>query len=416
MYNADQYSQFIYQSNFFIDWLPLLFLIFMLRTPRHFICFVVALNYLRLNERFDLPFSLPTIMIPLMVVCVFLHFNIVKNYVLKKEDKILTAFVILILLQTLAFHREDMKAVAMSVGFGLFYYYCLVIFLSNRQGAKLLTIYFFITCFIICMEPLFYHFSVPIESELWGRFHGSTLRIKAWGMWANANETAFLACLGIINLFFLILLMGSKFFVIANSLFFILLFFVTILLTGSRAGLASLLIFFSGMFLFAKSKKLKIVIIVLMLGGIFLAPEFFAQRSEKEMEGSSSERFDLRYRGRHLFQDNVLFGVGFNKAKENTGNGMALHSTFIQAFAETGFLGGSLLLWYLFLLGKRIYYGSKDDSKDKADRLFLAFVLGYFLCALFYFYFGNQLLTKMFFTVMAQIVISTNIFAHSHET
>ncbi|CAN2042473.1 putative O-antigen ligase domain-containing protein [Candidatus Magnetomoraceae bacterium gMMP-15] len=398
---------FLYEPNIFFEWGLLILLLIFLVAPKYLVGLVVMLTFLRPNERFDLPLSYPTIMYPLLLISLLMNYKKIDESTFGKEDKILGIYVAFILVQSIVFHRENFKTHLMSCGLGLIYYYSIIIHLSDRRGLKLLNYALVISCFLICLEPLYYHYTVVEESEIWYIFHGNG-RLRAWGLWKNANETSFIACIGIANILLLLLTERNKLRYIIMFSPLLIMFALVICLTASRAGLACLSLIFIVLVLTSKSKALKLMIIILMVGAIFLAPRFVAERADQE--GSSSERFDLRYHGRQIFLENFFLGVGFGRAKSETG-GMALHCTYIQAFAETGIFGGSMLLYSIYLIVKRIYKNFKFN-KDKGDNEITTIyggIAGICLCGLFYLYFGNQLLSNMFFTFIALIKISSYI-------
>ena len=382
-----------------MQWGLLILLLITSFSPRYLVSLSVILLFLRPNERFDLPFSVPTILYPL------LFFNIVRNLkkinkdVFDKDNKVLVLFILFIFIQSLLFSRGDLKQNVMVCLLGLLYYLNIAIVLSDKRGLGLLLYSIVFSSFLICMEPFYYHFYAPQESALWAYFHAHN-RIQAWGFWANANETSFLACLGIAGLLLLVLTGGRQAWNIVLCLPIFAFFIMIILLTASRAGLGALTLMFSFMIYKAKSNKLKLFVVLVMASIFIIGPSIAPEREDEE--ASSVERSDLRYEGRQLFKEHFLLGVGFgNTAKDN--GGVPLHNTYIQAFAETGIIGGSLLLYYIYLLVRRVHLVFTSVKGNPSAETTFLLLGGIYLAGLFYFYFGNQLLSFLFFTFMAMI-------------
>ena len=216
-------------------------------------------------------------------------------------------------------------------------------------------------------------------------------RLQAWGMWANANETAFIACLGIANILFL----ASKYkgaLHFAAALVMVPFFATIVFLTASRAGFASLLLIFLPSVILAKAKLLRIIAVVAILCAIVLSHSMTPERTDAQ--GSTDERSDLRYRGRQIIKEYPIAGVGFLRARYEVGSS-PLHNTYLQAFAETGIIGGLLLMTFLSKLGRNLYYAYQIHGKNN-DNFNIFFVVGLYCSSIFYFYWGNQLLTIFF--------------------
>ena len=132
-----------------------------------------------------------------------------------------------------------------------------------------------------------------------------------------------------------------------------------------------------------------------MLAAIVIIPKLSPERKDKE--ASSNERADLRYKGKKIFKEHPVFGVGYRRAQRYTG-GMMIHCSYIQAFAETGILGGYLLFYMLFIVGQKIYNGLQANKKNKRIYSLYGALAGIYLSGLLYMCFGNQFLTLMFST------------------
>ncbi len=391
---------YIYESNLIVEFLLPLFLFISIRKPIYFSSLIAAIAFLRPNERFDLfvPYSYYIFVLSFLV----LIFNIkeVRNYKIEWDDKIIILFVLWIILETIAFHPSNFNHNATYCLMNIFKYFILCVFLSNKKGVIILCYFLAISCFLICFEAYFYHFTEPENSPLWQIFHGVTGRIRAWGLWGNANETSFIACIGVASLLLLLLMADKKGLPVLMSIFFIPVHAIVVFLTASRTGLGCFIILFLFLGLRVKSKAVKVFAVVIMIGIIIVAPKLTPEREDKD--ASSRERASLRSDAIYLFKMNPLFGVGFLRAQNETG-GMAIHNTYLQAFAETGIVGGGLLMFYLFSFFKKFYKLFKLKTNDKGISNINGALTGIFICGLLYFLFGNQLLSTMFITFFALI-------------
>ncbi len=368
--------------------------LFLLVSPRLFASLTVALPLLRPNERFETFVSFPKVSFVLVIVGFFIYFKKIRDYSFERDDKVLFGLILLVLIQTLAFYRENLATNMQLCGINFMRYLFAAILLSDRKGLKILNATLAISCFLICFEPIYYHFTEPQDSELWSYFHGGSSRLIAWGMWANANETSFLACFGVGNLLMLMSKKDKGPFVTLSSLFMILLFTLVIFLTASRAGLASLLLLFSGVLVVTKSLKIKMLIAIVFIAVISIAPLLTTKRQDKE--ASSSQRSELRQDGIYLFKMEPLTGYGYMRIATETG-GMMLHNTYIQAFAELGIVGGMLLLYYLTSVGVLVMACVRKVRDGLLDNT-VTIAFGVYISGMLYFMFGNQLLTFFFFT------------------
>jgi hypothetical protein len=398
-------APFLYSSNIFVEWGVICLVALLTPFPRYLTGLVVILQFIRLNERLPLSLSIPTYAYVFLMFSLVLHCRRLFNYRLKKEDWALTLFVGWIIGETILFNRYNLSVVLFECGLGLVFYFTLLIFMGDKKGFILLNWALLISATFICAEPLYYHFTEPAGSPVLAHFIGITGRLKAWGMWGNANETSFIACLGTTNV---LLLMATgklkyvKMFLMAPLL---IMFLMMIAMTASRTGFGCVAIIFISVGVFSRKFMMRILAIALMIGGLFLAPAYIESR--RDLDGSSSERFDLRYAGRHLFLQHPVFGVGYGESHHETG-GMMIHSTFIQAFAETGFFGGMLFVFFFYEISRNLILELKNGWSSKTIAPFNAILIGAFTASVVYYYFGNQLLTTMFFAFSALIKISLN--------
>ena len=399
---------YLYDSNPIFEVVILLVLVLSLTRARYFVVALLGINLLRLNERFNMSLPFSVIAFLLLIPALFIHSRKANGaYTLEREDKVLIALVVFVLLLTVAFHLNDLSHNFMICGLGLLSYIGYTRLASDEQGLRLMNYGCIVFCLLICLEPLYYHFTESEGSEMWRYFH-MVSRINAWGIWRNANETAFLACFGVGNGLMLYVRERK-----ATSLLWVLssfpVFLYTIFLSRSRAGAASLGIILIAIVLTVNSKIMRSVGIVALIAAVFFLPLALSKRAD--MEASSSERADLRYEGIQLFKQYPLRGDGFYRASEDAVN--VLHNTYIQAFAETGIVGGSLFLYYMYCVGAKLTGGLWVCLRSRGRRRWLGdnvgLLLGFFLSAAFYLYFGNQFLSVMFFVSMALLKVSYSV-------
>lgn len=394
---------YLYSPNVLLIWgLLLFFCISLWASPQLFASMVIALALLRPNERFEHFISFPKVSFVLLILSLIIYSKEFRDYRFKKDDKVIFSLILLVILQTIIFYRENFIPNLEFCGINLLRFLVAIVLLSNRKGLKTLNYTLLFSCFLICFEPLYFHFTESPGSKLWNYFHGSNFRLIAWGMWANANETSFLACFGVANMVML-LFQKDKNPILTPFSFFLLPFFaVVIYLSASRAGFVSLLLFFSGIILTIRSTNVKILSTLLVIILIVVAPYLTTKRTDET--ASSNQRSELRQDGIYLFKQEPIRGYGFMRIINETG-GMMLHNTYLQAFAELGVVGGALLLFYLYLLGKPMLIYIRK-ARDQLPENIIIVSFGIYISGLFYFMWGNQLFTIFFFTFATIIKVT----------
>lgn len=395
---------YLYGPSIALEMIMVIGLLLSLTKPSYLAIAILGINLLRPNERFPMSISLPLAGFCLMIISLLIHYRKQGQFISAREDRPLFLLVLFVMVHTLLFYPSNTVGSFMTCGFGfLCYAYC-ISFLSSRKGIMLLNYALWIICLFICMEPLYYHFASPEHSLIWASFHSGG-RLTAWGMWRNANETAFLACLGCANIL-MPCLREKKTAAALGALVSLPVFFSIIYMSGSRAGIISFSLFFFVIAFALKSKLVKSIAMLLVLACVIILPIVISHRTDTV--ASSLERADLRWAGRQMFLNNPLRGVGFNRAQDEVG--MGLHNTYLQAFAETGFVGGTLFIYYLYLVGFDLFRRWRTYLKMKsvgADGLnAISPVLGLYACSMFYFALGNQLLSILFFTVIAAMRVA----------
>lgn len=397
---------FIYGPNFYLEYILLIAIIVSLLKPKYLTALAIIVLLVRPNERMAL--SIHFIQVIMSVLLFVLILNISKVIILFKNDcdKLLILFVLVIFIQTLIFRSYDLVANFMYIIGGLLLYYSIIIFNVDDNGGKIVCYAIIAGCFMVCIEPIYYHYFELKGSYLWNLFHlRKSGRLQAWGMWANANEMAFIACVGFANSLLLALKYKNKIYYLA-MIVMVPIFVLVVFLSGSRAGLASLLLILSPYIFIGKQKLIKLLAMLLVIGVIYVSSSFTPERVDSE--ASIDARADLFYRGNQLFKEYPIRGVGFNRERYELG-GQAPHNSYAQAFVETGIFGGMIFLTYIIKLGYNAYSMYKCELKYNLRSSTLV-VVGLYCCTAFYLFFGNQLLSILFFISIAQIsmVIETN--------
>jgi O-antigen ligase len=148
-------------------------------------------------------------------------------------------------------------------------------------------------------------------------------------------------------------------------------------LTQSRGGLLSLLAgcgaFFCARFGIVRAAVLGAATLPILLAGFGGRQVDF---SEGLSSGTGRGRIELWSDGLEAFKSSPLFGVGVNQYANYAG-GKVAHNSFVSAFVELGFVGGSLFLgvfaisgWSLWKLCKR-----RHEIAEPAVRHFLPYTV-----------------------------------------
>jgi|GEM_PF-2752136 len=392
--------KYLYQPSLALELFLLLGMLTAILRPALLVMLATCVVLLRPNERMALSIPFMQVLVPVLSLALLLNAGTVKERRPGAAGRYLDYFVLLALAETLVFHSGDFVTVFTFVVVNYLVYYTTLVFMADDAGTRLLSRTVVFCCFLICLEPLYYHLTEPVGSEIWNVFHlPKSGRLQAWGMWQNANETAFIACMGIANLVFL----AAKYKGVSHylaSLLAVPFFAVIIFLTASRAGFASLLLIFLPSVVLARNKVIRVVAVVAIVGAVLVAHTLTPVRTDAQ--GSADDRAELRRRGKLIVEENPLFGIGLLQARYYAG-GRPLHNTYLQAFAETGVPGGVLLMTFLIGVGRRLY---AVCAVNRERSPYLVFVLGLYCSSIFYFFWGNQLLSIFFFLVTAQLTIA----------
>ncbi|WP_319586822.1 O-antigen ligase family protein [uncultured Desulfobulbus sp.] len=397
---------YLYQPNIVIELIVLAIILLSVVGPERMTAVTAAVMLLRPNERFHCFISSYPIVVFCTMFMALIFFGNKDSHGKQLKCTIpLLLFIAIIIFQTILFRRHQFINNMLVISPGLLLYFAIISFSTNTKGAKLLSCVVLISCFLICAEALYYHYSEPVGSVLYNFFHGFSLgrpdlaRLQAWGQWGNANETAFIACVGSINATFLCVQFKQKLYYAVTAVL-IPIFVLVVYLTGSRAGLATFVIFFLALIFLIKFNFSKLII-MLFLGAVVVFSSSFAPE-RPDSKGSTEERLDLRYGGIQVFKAYPLIGVGFQNLQNELG-GMVAHNTFVQAFAETGLIGACFLIYYLYKVGLSLYQVLCSHKNNRSPTTNVAVVVGLYLSSLFYFFWGNQLLSLLFYLIFAQV-------------
>ena len=143
----------------------------------------------------------------------------------------------------------------------------------------------------------------------------------------------------------------------------VLVFFYALSLTRSRGGLLTLAAGFLGYFGSRFGSK-KAVLILLLCAPLAMLLFSGRQTDIKLSGGTSHDRVNLWRDGMVLFKQYPLFGIGMDKYAENMG--LVAHNSFVHAYVELGFLGGSLFLT-VFAFTLRNLHSLQDDKKLRTE-------------------------------------------------
>jgi hypothetical protein len=140
-------------------------------------------------------------------------------------------------------------------------------------------------------------------------------------------------------------------------------FFYALSLTRSRGGLLTLAAGFLGYFGSRFGSK-KAVLILLLCSPLAMLLFSGRQTDIKLSGGTSHDRVYLWREGMVLFRQYPLFGIGMDQYAENVR--LVAHNSFVHAYVELGFLGGTLFLT-VFAFSLRTLRSLQDDKKLRTE-------------------------------------------------
>jgi hypothetical protein len=148
---------YIYHANIIIFFVLFLLLFIFFFKTNYFAAYVVAINLLRPDERFALPFSYIKIILISLILSMLMNNQKLTEYKYSKENKIIGLYVMFIMLLTIIFHREDLWSNIMRCVLGFLLYTYVTVFISSKKDFRILCYFVLVSAFLICFEPFYYH-------------------------------------------------------------------------------------------------------------------------------------------------------------------------------------------------------------------------------------------------------------------
>ncbi|HEX8523945.1 MAG TPA: O-antigen ligase family protein [Tepidisphaeraceae bacterium] len=189
-----------------------------------------------------------------------------------------------------------------------------------------------------------------------GKYIGPGLkRLAATGIFANPNDLSRILVIGItISLYALMEKGGSS----MRFLWAVpaLIFAYALMLTYSRGGMLALFAGLGVLFASRYGWRRTIVASVILVPALLMT--FGGRQTDfNAKEGTGQERIRLWAEGFERLQHSPVFGIGTNKLSEEIG--LVAHNSYVQAYVEMGFFGGTLFvgafflaMWCVYRLGK----------------------------------------------------------------
>jgi len=173
------------------------------------------------------------------------------------------------------------------------------------------------------------------------------------------------------------------------ALFTSCLFLSVIFLTGSRGGFLALVCVFLSQIYFRYREKIKLktfipLALILGLTIIVLKP---SEEGRGYGESSSSERVELFYQGLQMIKTAPLLGVGSGEFWRNNPVQKEAHNLWLQHMAETGLVGGTLIVFMFYITFKNLSLCLENFKKDATTYATIVQVvsgiIGFLACAFF---------------------------------
>jgi len=169
-------------------------------------------------------------------------------------------------------------------------------------------------------------------------------------------------------------------------------FLYSLALTHSRGGLLTLAAGFLGYY-GSRFGARKAVLIIMLCAPLPMILFSGRQTDIKLSGGTGQDRVNLWREGMVLFNQYPLFGIGMEQYAENVG--LVAHNSFVHAYVELGFLGGTCFLT-VFAFSLRTLHSLQDDkklrtesrlwrSRDLLTGAFAAFAVGFLSLSRCYF-------------------------------
>jgi len=374
---------------------------------------LVTYSFYRPGERFLLVYPMASVTIIGSVVVFFMH-KPKRKPGTDMEVKLLLYLMCYIILTYMTFFRWDidrlpelLKSLLLP---GLMLFALTSNYINSVKRMLLFSQVMVLNALLICMDALHSHFMSSKSSADWYMYHKGG-RLVGFGWWGNANEFAHIANLGL-SFLVLILFVKKDFFTKIAAFVLVPIFLLSNFLSGSRAGVLSLAIFFSTLLLFSKRKFLGIFCLSMMVPAmIVLLVKFQPQRADKK--GSTDARKELLYDARREFYRRPIIGIGYRRFTSEIGKGHNVHNTYMQALVEFGLLGSYFFFRMMYLCYRGIYNTIKETKTKKEFKEIYTITYCYgailFSSGIYYF-FGNQLLTFSFLTIAGASVSIPRIY------
>jgi len=209
---------------------------------------------------------------------------------------------------------------------------------------------------------------------------------------------------------------------------------IALLYTYSRGAYLGLVI---GLFTYMIMKKDKLFILIL-IGGLALSPvlspssvqdriTMTVSANDGVLESSSASRLEFWKAGMGMWQDNFIFGIGYNNFSNNLPSYMNIsdhygartaHNQFVSIISEMGLLGGIGIL-YLFIsfgrLGKRLIKIGSNSFLKHFGMIYFSMIMGMFMINNFGVRFVRAELTGLFWVISGLVVRSIWLSAKEKE-
>jgi O-antigen ligase len=190
-----------------------------------------------------------------------------------------------------------------------------------------------------------------------GKFTKDVLtRLAATGIFGNPNDLSRILVIGITICIFAITEKGGsqlRFLWVGPLAVFI----YALMLTYSRGGLLALVAGLAVLFACRYGWR-KTIFATIIVVPIFIALFGGRQTDFNASQGTGQERIQLWAEGFERLKQSPFFGIGTNKLSEEIG--LVAHNSYVQAYVEMGFLGGTfftgaffLSLWCIYRLGNK---------------------------------------------------------------
>ena len=343
--------------------------------------------------------------------CIILFFILIKNKFKLKYSKILTIFIIVIIINML--FNFDMATIKSGL-FEIFYIFTIYIisyeYFNEKYYLKLLKIIITLTFIFISIFMINYLILFAQSGTL------PTKSMIAYLVFSNINGGATLALINIIMIMYMCKIKAIK---KPIAIFLNVYYIVFLIISQARTSLYTLIILvcylvFSKLFINSKYDKIKrvlkilfvmcVIIVMIIMSVLLLKRDYdFATEIdntiynlEKKIASFTTLRYWLwKYSIEELIDTNPLFGLQFDFGEESfenikdleTLNSLSesqkdilsrnnVHNGFVEVLVRNGILGFTLIILYYILLGTQIFKLGDDKAYYKYIKyLYLYYIL-----------------------------------------